>query len=139
MRFFILILFFVISYPLYANNSYNTAEVDKFINEMFKKHNYEKDNLKKLFSSIQEEKKLNQFFKSAPERRLTWNGCEVNEKQCINYKRLFVNEKNIKNGLLFMSENHVDLNKASSIFGIPREIITAIIGIETRYGKSRKF
>tara|TARA_B100000035_G_scaffold258192_1_gene228450 strand:+ start:845 stop:1861 length:1017 start_codon:yes stop_codon:yes gene_type:complete len=136
MRFFILILLFVFSYPLHAGSSYNTAEVDRFINEMYKKHNYEKDILKKLFSSIQEEKKLNQFFKKAPERRLTWNGCEVNEKQCINYKRLFVNENNIKNGQLFMRENHDNLNRASSIFGIPGEIITAIIGIETRYGKN---
>ena len=57
MRFIILILFFVISYPLYANNSYNTAEVDKFINEMFKKHNYEKDNLKKLFDQAYKKKR----------------------------------------------------------------------------------
>jgi membrane-bound lytic murein transglycosylase B len=92
--------------------------------------------LRKLFSQIEEEKKLKNFFKKAPERRLTWNGCMLKEKQCINYKKLFINKHNIENGKVFMLENIQDLEKASERFGVPKEIIVAIIGIETRYGKN---
>jgi membrane-bound lytic murein transglycosylase B len=92
--------------------------------------------LRKLFSQIEEEKKLKNFFKKAPERRLTWNGCKLKEKQCINYKKLFVNKHNIENGKVFMVENTKDLERASERFGVPKEIIVAIIGIETRYGKN---
>ena len=67
---------------------------------------------------------------------MTWNGCEQNEKQCINYKSLFVTDHNIKNGKLFIDENYNNLKKASETFGVPEEIIVAIIGIETRYGKN---
>ena len=76
------------------------------------------------------------FFKRAPERRLTWNGCEPQEKQCLNYKRLFVNKNNIENGKTFMQQNSQDLDRAFRRFGVPKEIIVAIIGIETRYGKN---
>ena len=72
-----------------ASNSYDTKEVSNFIDYMAKKHNYKKNDLRNLFNQIKEEKKLKKFFKKAPERRLTWNGCEQNEKQCINYKSLF--------------------------------------------------
>ena len=119
-----------------AENLYDTSEVNAFIDEMYSKHNYKKDELRKLFSNIKEEKKLKKFFKKAPERRLTWNGCNPNEKQCINYKKLFVNKYNIENGKLFIEENYKDLKKAFAIFGVPREIIAAIVGIETRYGKN---
>lgn len=132
------IIFFTIFASLHvtANSSYNTKIVNDFIDEMYDKHSFEKQKLQKLFNQIKEEKKLKKFFKKAPERRLTWNGCESKEKQCINYKGLFVNKSNIENGRLFISENLKFLNKASDVFGVPKEIITAIIGIETRYGKN---
>jgi membrane-bound lytic murein transglycosylase B len=119
-----------------ASNSYDTNSVNKFIDEMYEKHDYRKDDLRKLFGQVKEEKKLKKFFKKAPERRLTWNGCKLKEKQCINYKKLFVNKHNIENGKVFMLENIQDLEKASERFGVPKEIIVAIIGIETRYGKN---
>ena len=119
-----------------ASNSYDTNSVNKFIDEMYEKHGYKKNDLRKLFGQIKEEKKLKKFFKKAPERRLTWNGCKLKEKQCINYKKLFVNQHNIDNGKVFMLENIQDLEKASERFGVPKEIIVAIIGIETRYGKN---
>ena len=119
-----------------ASNSYDTNSVNKFIDEMYEKHGYKKDDLRKLFGQIKEEKKLKKFFKKAPERRLTWNGCKLKEKQCINYKKLFVNKHNIENGKVFMLENIQDLERASERFGVPKEIIVAIIGIETRYGKN---
>ena len=119
-----------------ASSSYDTNSVNKFIDEMYEKHDYKKDDLRKLFGQIKEEQKLKKFFKKAPERRLTWNGCKLKEKQCINYKKLFVNKHNIENGKVFMLENIQDLERASERFGVPKEIIVAIIGIETRYGKN---
>ena len=89
---FILFISLLISIIFNANasNSYKTKEVSEFIDYMAKKHGYKKNDLRNLFNKIKEEKKLKKFFKKAPERRLTWNGCEQDEKQCINYKSLFV-------------------------------------------------
>ena len=121
---------------IFANANYDSNQVDNFINYMYEKYDFEKEELQVLFNEIKEEKKLKKFFKKAPERRLSWNGCEMNEKDCINYKKLFVNDSNIINGKIFMKENSLILKKASNKYGVPKEIITAIIGIETRYGKN---
>ena len=133
---YLLISFIAITTSTFANTSYNSIEVNSFINYMYEKHNFERNELRELFNQIKEEKKLKKFFKKAPERRLTWNGCNLKENNCINYKKLFVNEDNIKNGKIFMEDNSIILNKASKKYGVPEEIITAIIGIETRYGKN---
>ena len=133
---YLLISFLAITTSTFANTSYNSIEVNSFINYMYEKHNFERNELRELFNQIKEEKKLKKFFKKAPERRLTWNGCNLKENNCINYKKLFVNEDNIKNGKIFMEDNSIILNKASKKYGVPEEIITAIIGIETRYGKN---
>ena len=136
MRYYLVLFLSLVTLNLPASSSYNSNIVNEFIDEMYEKHNYKKDNLKELFNQIKEEKKLKKFFKKAPERRLTWNGCEPQEKQCLNYKRLFVNKNNIENGKTFMQQNAQDLDRAFRRFGVPKEIIVAIIGIETRYGKN---
>ena len=136
MRYYALLFLSLFAMNLSASNSYNSIIVNNFIDEMYEKHDYKKDDLKRLFNQIKEEKKLKNIFKKAPERRLTWNGCEPQEKQCLNYKSLFVNKHNIENGKKFIQQNTHDLNRAFKRFGVPKEIIVAIIGIETRYGKN---
>ena len=51
------------------------------------------------------------------------------------YKKLFLEEKRITNGKLFLVENNDLFNRVEDEFGVPREIITSILGVETRYGK----
>ena len=136
MKILLTILLIILSTSTFANTAYNSNEVNNFINHMYEKYNFNKDELRALFNDIKEEKKLKKFFKKAPERRLTWNGCNLKEKNCLNYKKLFVNDNNIKSGRIFMQENSNILKKAYEEYGVPEEIITAIIGIETRYGKN---
>jgi membrane-bound lytic murein transglycosylase B len=51
------------------------------------------------------------------------------------YKKLFIEDKRIANGKMFITNNNELFNKVEKDFGVPREIITAILGVETRYGK----
>ena len=48
---------------------------------------------------------LKKFFKRAPERTLTWNGCDKTDINCTNYKNLFVNKSHIKQGKDFWNKN----------------------------------
>ena len=41
---------------MYSNSLYKTKEVNTFIEDMYTKHNYDKEKLKKLFQDIKEEK-----------------------------------------------------------------------------------
>ena len=59
------------------------------------------------------------------ERRLTWG----------EYRAIFVEPKRIKQGVEFWKEHADTLARAEQTYGVPAEIIVAIIGVETRYGR----
>lgn len=50
------------------------------------------------------------------------------------YRPIAVNARNIANGRRFMAEQHVWLARAEAEYGVPPQIITAILGFETQYG-----
>ena len=60
-----------------------------------------------------------------PAERLSWH----------RYQSLFVNPASINGGIQFLKQHAQILARAEERFGVPAEIIVAIIGIETRYGK----
>lgn len=50
------------------------------------------------------------------------------------YRKLFLTEKRINGGRNFMAENREAFQRAKSRYGVPADMITAIIGIESAYG-----
>lgn len=50
------------------------------------------------------------------------------------YQDIFLTEKRIKSGKYFLETHLETLNKAEKKYGVPREVITAVIGVETFYG-----
>ena len=53
------------------------------------------------------------------------------------YKAIFIKTKRIRDGKKFISKNITTLEKAEKEFGVPKEIITAILGVETNYGSNK--
>lgn len=51
------------------------------------------------------------------------------------YRRIFVQPDRIRGGVDFWHEHVAVLERATAAYGVPPEIIVAIIGVETRYGK----
>ena len=135
MRILTVLIFLIFSVNSYGSkNPYNNNEVNDFINLMKIRYAYDEKKLRGLFDAIVPEKRLPKFFKKAPERTLTWNGCLKKDLNCTNYKNLFVNHSLATGGLKYWNENKEYLSQASNKFGIPPEIIVAIIGIESKYG-----
>lgn len=52
------------------------------------------------------------------------------------YRSRFLNDRRIEGGVLFWQENRASLIRASAMYGVPAEIIVAIIGVETEYGRN---
>lgn len=50
------------------------------------------------------------------------------------YQDIFLTEKRIKSGKYFLETHSKTLNEAEKKYGVPREVITAVIGVETFYG-----
>ena len=53
------------------------------------------------------------------------------------YKAIFIKTKRIRDGKKFILKNITTLEKAEKEFGVPKEIITAILGVETNYGSNK--
>ncbi len=51
------------------------------------------------------------------------------------YRNLFINDNRISQGTIFWSTHKLTLDRAYEKYGIPPEIISALIGVETHYGK----
>lgn len=56
-------------------------------------------------------------------------------KTWADYRKIFLTEKRISQGKQFLKDNAELLAKAEKEFGVPKEIITAVIGVETFYGQ----
>lgn len=52
------------------------------------------------------------------------------------YRPRFLNDRRIDGGVRFWQDNTGQLAKAGALYGVPPEIIVAIIGVETEYGRN---
>ncbi len=50
------------------------------------------------------------------------------------YRKIFITKQRIEGGKKFCKANAHWLGRAEEVYGVPPEIITALIGVETRYG-----
>jgi membrane-bound lytic murein transglycosylase B len=124
----------VFLYNVTHADDYKNNKVISFINFMHKEHGYNKNELQSLFNEIKSESRLKKFFTRAPERMLTWNGCEKYDVTCTNYKKLFVTKSRIINGAKYWQRNQEILSNVQKKYGVPPEIIIAIIAIESKFG-----
>jgi membrane-bound lytic murein transglycosylase B len=103
------------------------AEVRQFIAEMVAKHGFVRKELNLLFSRARFQPAI---IKSMDRPA----GTQMNSWQI--YRGLFVNSRRIDEGVQFWNRHAQTLQRAAAEFGVPEEIIVAIIGIETVYGRN---
>ncbi|WP_434516651.1 lytic murein transglycosylase B [Dechloromonas sp. ARDL1] len=102
------------------------AVVD-FARDLEQRHGFNADTLLSQFAQIRPNAKVLQLIKppSSPLQR-SWE----------RYRPRFLNDRRIDGGVRFWQENEGQLVKASALYGVPPEIIVAIIGVETEYGRN---
>jgi peptidoglycan lytic transglycosylase B len=98
---------------------------DEFIAQMAKQHNFDANDLSKVLKQTIVSQTILDAISRPAEKKLTWH----------KYRNIFIKEKRIKQGVAFMQKNNAKLKEAEGKFGVPAEIITAIIGVETFYGR----
>jgi membrane-bound lytic murein transglycosylase B len=120
------VLFFVFVTQSYADNDYlKRAEVKKFIDDFSAKNNYSKDSLNNMFKNVTTQVSVLEAIAKPAEKKKNWQ----------EYRKIFITDKRIKEGLVFWSENAQILAAAEREYGVPPEIIVAIVGVETFYGR----
>lgn len=101
------------------------AEVRAFIRDMVDRHGFVEQELKALFSRVQRADPVLQAILPQTQAQLTWD----------DYRATFLNEKRIEGGMAFWKANGRALARAERRYGVPAEIVVAIIGVETFYGR----
>ena len=105
-----------------------SPDVQQFIVEMHEQYGFDIAHLTQQFAAIHSNATVLRAIRPAavPEQQRSWE----------RYRARFVNERRINNGLVFWQENAAELARAEAIYGVPAEIIAAIIGVETEYGRN---
>src|SRR5690349_7739425 len=98
-------------------------EIETFVGEMVDRHGFNQAELENIFSMAQFQPAIIDAI-SRPATSRPW----------YEFRTIFVNPKRIAGGVAFWDSHAETLERARRDFGIPEEIITAVIGVETFYG-----
>jgi membrane-bound lytic murein transglycosylase B len=100
--------------------------IPEFIDEMVAKHQFRRAELNELFTRAEHRPEIIEAI-TKPATLKPWP----------EYRAAFVNAKRVKLGVAFWDKHQRTLQRAEQEYGVPAEIMVAIIGVETIYGKTR--
>lgn len=100
-------------------------KLTNFVDELVNKHAFDKKELNQLFANVEIKHEVVKAMKR-PAEKLPW----------YRYKKLFVFEEQATKGAKFWKQYERALARSSAKYGVPSEVIVAIIGVESRYGES---
>jgi len=101
------------------------ADVRAFVNELAREHGFERDYVAGLLADGQSQEKILQAMRRPAEKTKPWH----------EYRAIFLTDERIEAGRAFMSREASRLTRISLQTGVPAEVIAAIVGVETYYGR----
>lgn len=101
------------------------ADVGAFIEKMSTQHGFYAPNLVAIFNEAEIRPDIIKLM-NRPKESSPW----------YKYRDFFIQQQRIDGGVAFWNQNAQALAEAQNKFGVPANIIVAIIGVETNYGKN---
>lgn len=114
--------------PKYSTNKtpyIERAEVQEFIRDVAQRNDLNQNTVAGWFRTLTPQEHILKAISTPAEHTLTWR----------EYRPIFLGEQRIREGSRFLNTHKETLQRAEDTYGVPAEIITAIIGVETFYGK----
>lgn len=111
--------------PLWAQSYVERDDVISFMHAMAQNHGMDEAYLQSLAAAVEKDDDVLRKISTPAEKTKTW----------AEYRPIFLDDARIENGVKFWNEHAEVLAKAEAEYGVPPEVIVAIIGVETRYGK----
>lgn len=105
----------------YGTNPAAQAVVDELVQEQ----DFDRDELLRVFTQAERQDSILKAIARPAEKTKAW----------YEYRQIFLNDKRQSQGLEFFAEHRATLARAEREFGVPAEIIVAILGVETYYGR----
>lgn len=113
----------------FANSEYSTrSDVREFAEELAaENHEFTLEEILTAFESATYKQNIIEAISRPAEKTLQWD----------EYQDIFLTGRRIGGGKNFMSKYESELKAAQERYGVPPEIVTAVIGVETMYGSNR--
>ena len=121
-----LLILMIFSFNSDADYS-NHNESQKVIDELVNDHGFEESYVIEVLKYAKRRDEMLKSVAKPAEKTKTWD----------NYKAIFIKKKRIWDGKKFIKENIKTLERAEKEFGVPKEVITAILGVETNFGSNK--
>ncbi len=110
--------------PGVAQTYADHPEARKFVAEMVERHGFKQRDLERLFADARYVDQVVTLITPQPPGERSWQS----------YRELFVTQRRIEGGAQFWRRHARALARAAETYGVPPEIVVAIIGVETQYG-----
>ena len=107
----------------YADN----PQAQLLIQELVAEQGFDRAELEALFAAAVRKDKILEAIARPAEKTKPW----------YEYRKIFVTDTRTEQGLEFYRRYEASLLRAEREYGVPAEIIVAIIGVETRYGRNK--
>lgn len=102
----------------------NRTAVNQFIDQMAKQPGFDRSSLQALFAKVHLIPSILSAI-SKPAEALPW----------YRYRSIFLTTQRIEGGVAFWAQHAAALQRAQKRFGVPPEVVVAILGVETLYGR----
>jgi membrane-bound lytic murein transglycosylase B len=97
----------------------------ELVDELVQEEGFDREELLQLFASAQRQESILEAIARPAEKSKPW----------YEYREIFLNDKRLEQGVEFYAEHRATLERAQRETGVPAEMIVAIIGVETYYGR----
>lgn len=113
-------------YGLAAADYSERPDVARYLEQLTAEHGFQHAELVALFKDAERKQNVIDAISRPAEKAKPW----------YEYREIFVTDARIEEGVEFWRANAAALKRAQEQFSVPPEIVVAIIGVETRYGRN---
>ena len=113
---------------IYATSSLaldSSPEVEAFVDDLVAEHHFNPDVVRQVLADAEIKQDVIDLMTRPAERTMNWE----------RYRKIFITEKRVREGVEFAAKHTATLARAEQEFGVPGNVIVAIIGVETSYGR----
>lgn len=101
----------------------NDPKYQSLIKELTEKHNFKKEELNAVFNQVVFQKDIIEKFERPAEHLPFYQ-----------YRKIFIKDDMIERGRAYLAEHRQLLSEVEAAYGVEKEIIASILGVETRFG-----
>ncbi len=109
---------------VHAADYEGSPQVAEFVAEMTRDYGFAGEQLVSLFREVERKQSILDAISRPAEKVKTW----------AEYRPIFITDRRINQGVEFWRQHEAALTRAEQEYGVPAQVIVAIIGVETSYG-----